>query len=358
MADELLSDLVVKSDADLGLPDTLRWQRFMENTRRVRFEVVGVRVRRAGSRPEHGVEVECTVAIHNGRRTPLGGKLAFEQLPVGWTGAPGQRFVAPVSPGGTRFVVLAALATNLSWETDGVRYLPLVFEDDRGSRNRLRARMAHVTAQPLRTPIALDGDLSDWPTGGGNYASDLVLLTGEDSNDASGRSGRPTRETICFVGLHGDNLYFGVRAELSSGGRNLLVDRLAAALDDLVPTGEDAVEILLDPANAGSASPAGVFRIVIGAGGAFWEHGVATEPPTCAQEPWIANIRHAVRVHDDHWSAEVEMPLGAAPEAFRRQAVWGLNICRFDFEHQEYANWSAAVGNVYNPQAFGNLTVP
>ncbi len=356
MADELLSDLRVSNPGDV--PDTLRWQRFMDDTRDLRFEVMGVRVRRAGPRPEDGVEVECTVSIHNRRRTPVEGRLAFEQLPVGWSGMPAVRYVAAIPPGGTRQVVLAALVGGLTWDNDGVRYLKLVFEDAAGARRRLRARMAHVAAQPLREPITLDGDLSDWPTGAGNSAGDFVLIAGEGCDDLSGRSARPQHETLCFVGLRNERLHFGVRCELSDAGRRGLMQRRTAEADDLVPSGEDAVEILLDPTNSGSASSADVYRIVIGAGGAYAELGVTTEPPTCPRRPWAADIRHAVRVADDHWSAEVEVPLAAMPPAFRHTCVWAMNICRFSYEDQVYANWSGAVGNVYNPWSFGNLTVP
>jgi hypothetical protein len=63
-------------------------------------------------------------------------------------------------------------------------------------------------------------------------------------------------------------------------------------------------------------------------------------------------------VAGDHWSAEIEVPLDAFPELARRQRIWGLNITRFDIQHQEFSNWAGAVGNAYNPRALGNLTLP
>jgi hypothetical protein len=85
---------------------------------------------------------------------------------------------------------------------------------------------------------------------------------------------------------------------------------------------------------------------------------LATEPPTSPARAWAAGIRHAVRVADDHWSAEIEVPLAAFGDAHRRQQVWGLNITRFDLEHQEYSNWAGVGGCVYNPRSLGNLTLP
>jgi hypothetical protein len=168
----------------------------------------------------------------------------------------------------------------------------------------------------------------------------------------------PRRRTLCWVGERDGHLYFAIRCDLGAGPHGDLRRRPPEVPDDLVPVGAEAVEILLDPTNSGSPSPAEIYRIAVGPGGALWQHGLATTPPTAAAEPWPANIRHAVRVAADHWSAEIEVPLDAFGEPARRQRIWGLNILRFDLEHQEYSNWSGAKGNGYNPRSLGNMTLP
>lgn len=356
MADELLSAVGGGPAAGDTLPTTLRWQRFMELTRRLELSVTGVRVQPAGGQTADGVEVVCTVALRNGGRTPVAGKLSFADLPVGWTAVPDSRHVPRIDPGGTRNIVLSSVTGALAWNTGGIRELPVVFESEDGVRREIPARLSHLTAAALPGQITLDGDLQEWPTGVGNDAADFAPITGEKTE--AGVRKKPAHGTLCFVGLRDNALCFAVRCELTPGTKFDLRRRPHDVPDDLVPIGAESVEILLDPTNAGTPSTADVYRIVVSPGGAFWQHGVATQPPTSRLVAWPVNIRHAVQVAGDHWSAEVEVPLDIFPEVARRHSIWGMNITRFDLESQEYSNWSGAVGNAYNPQTLGNLTIP
>lgn len=356
MADELVNGGVASASATPEqLPSTIRWRRFMELTRQVQAQVVGTRIHPAGAEIHEGVEVVCTVALSNRSQTPIEGKFSFADLPVGWAGAPGSRYVPRIEPGGSRVISLTAVTGSLAWNADGVLRLPLVYERDDGLPSTLSARLSHVTAAELPEPITVDGDLDEWPPGVGNDASSFALVTGATAGDSDAE---PRHRTVCLVGQRGDRLYFGVRCELTSGGQPDLRRRPPDVPDDLVPVGAEAVEILLDPTNAGSPSTAEVYRISVGPGGALWQHGVATDPPTAPSTVWPANIRQAVRVANDHWSAEIEVPLAAFPEGVRDHKIWGLNIARFDIEYQEFSNWAGAVGNVYNPRSLGNLTLP
>jgi len=85
---------------------------------------------------------------------------------------------------------------------------------------------------------------------------------------------------------------------------------------------------------------------------------VATDPPIAPSGAWAAMLEHAVRVSAEDWSAEAVLPLSAFPETVRHNAVWGLNVTRFDCGEQEYANWAGARGNAYDPQSLGNMTMP
>jgi hypothetical protein len=125
--------------------------------------------------------------------------------------------------------------------------------------------------------------------------------------------------------------------------------------DDLVPVGEDLVEILIDPEGAGTRSTGDLYHIVVKLSGAAWERGIGTTPPTGPHAPWPADIRHAARWHGDRWEAEVRVPLDAFDRPVPNHAVWGLNFTRFDVLGQEYANWSGAITNVYDPLSLGNL---
>ena len=70
---------------------------------------------------------------------------------------------------------------------------------------------------------------------------------------------------------------------------------------------------------------------------------------------WGADIRHAARRHGRDWHAEVRVPLAAFDRPIGDHEIWGVNFTRFDADRQEYANWSGAVSNVYDPLSLGNL---
>jgi len=358
MADELMGGLA-RGPASAGtLPNTIRWRRLMDLTRRVQVQVIGVRVQPAGAHVDQGVEVACTLSLTNSSRLPVEGKVSFTTLPVGWTSVPGIRYVPQIDPGSTRQVTLSAITGSLTWNTDGALELPIRFEPSEGEPNVVMARLTHVTAAPLSQAVMLDGDPGEWPTGIGNDAAGFLLATQPDPLKPAAALPKPRHATLALVGQRDGKLYFAVRCALSPGRQPPLMRRPADIPDDLVPTGAEAIEILLDPANAGSPSTTDVYRIVVGPGGAFWQQGVSTRPPTCPERPWSAAIRHAIRVAGDHWSAEIEVPLDAFPESLRRGRTWGLNITRFDLEYQEYSNWAGAAGCVYNPRSLGNLTLP
>jgi hypothetical protein len=354
MADELLKAGSVPpgGSSAIGLETAdLRWRRFMEGTRQVRVQPIGTRIRFVGVHPEEGLSVECAVAVSNRQRAPLTGTLGFDQLPVSWTAAAASRRIEDMPPGAHRGVVLSAEVAALASEPNGLLMLPLVFEEDGADRRTISARVAQVVAATLAPAPKLDGDLNDWPVGAGNCATDFAVLSGGENE------GRPTHETLCYVGRVADKLYIGLRCPMGTeSGETLQTSDIVP--DDGVLRGADAVEILLDPANAGTRSPSDLYRLVVRTGGVRAEWGVTTYPPTGPSRSWAPDIRHAVRVRGGVWSAEIEIPLAAFPENYRTQSIWGFNVVRYDAAAQESSNWSGAVSNVYDPLSLGNLLLP
>ena len=101
-----------------------------------------------------------------------------------------------------------------------------------------------------------------------------------------------------------------------------------------------------------------LYHIVVKLSGAMWERGIGSDPPTGPRTVWAADIRHAARWHGDRWEAELQVPLSAFPPQPGPAAdhrFWGINFTRFDVVRQEYANWSGAISNVYDPMSLGNL---
>lgn len=351
----------------------VRWQRFIAAVRQVRMEVESVRVRRVAPAALGGAAIECTLAIHNGERAPVSGSLDFGELPVGWTGL-ANPFAVSVSPGATARVVLTAEAAVVTWNDDGVRYLPIEFSaggSPGAPQYEIAARMSYVAAQPLYDGIRIDGDLSDWPPSVGNLASGFLLIAGEPlppGGDSRDESRRATSQTRVYVAADTQALYFAFDCATGSAAPVLPAHSNVVEYDDWVPLGDELVEIVLDPTGAGTHSPGDLYHVVIKPSGALWERGVlpyagaGAPTPAGRRRVWAADIRHAARTYPDHWVAELRIPLEAFDDVPPSQRtggpIWAVNFSRFDRQHQEYSNWSGATRNFYDPASLGNLALP
>ena len=126
--------------------------------------------------------------------------------------------------------------------------------------------------------------------------------------------------------------------------------------DDLVPVGEELIEILLEPLNAGTRTPEDLFHIVVKQSGTdLLERGIDLVPNQSIRHPWAADIEVATSSQGDRWFAEVRIPFAAFGPHLTEGTVWGLNVTRFDATNQEFSTWSGASGNAYDPLSLGNL---
>ncbi len=350
-------EMMTEGGTDQGpIEDALRWQQFMQAVRHVQFDVRGVRVKRQVG--EASLDIDFVVQVTNDSRVPVEGDLRIETPPVGWTFSEASKKITGVRPGEKHSVVMSASAPTITWGDNGVRYLKLLFEAEGAESTPIPVRMCHVAAPPLEQAVTLDGDLSDWPGSVGNDAGSFVLISGMGQDSKSFASGGPTHDTTCMTGIRNGKLYLGLRCAFDPSNRRVIGESSARSPEDLVPVGEDAVEILIDPTNAGTRSTGDLYHIVVRSGGVEWEHGVTLNPPTGPVLHWPTTIEHAARIYDDAWVAEIAIPLDAFPESYRTGSVWGFNVARFDYAAQQYSNWAGAVGNVYDPRALGNLTIP
>jgi len=341
-----------------GVANTVRWRRFMEATRRVQIVVDGVRVRPVGPTLAGAVEVAVGVRLVNHTRRAISGTLAFEQLPIAWQTQTPQVQVPEIGPQQSRRLTLRATAGVMETDAGGVRYLPMILRTSDGAAYRFSARLAYLAVTPIHRPLEIDADLSDWPSAVGNAAEDFVLITGEDPETPRLPSARATQATQCFAAADGEALYFAFNGFI--GGTEALPrgQRNYVRYEDGVPIGEELVEILIDPTNAGTRSTSDLFHVVLKPNGWFCERGIGTVPPTGVCRPWAAGLAAAVQIHHDRWVAEVRIPLQAFGVRTEGRQIWGLNLTRFDLARQEFSNWSGAARNVYDPLSLGNLALP
>jgi len=129
--------------------------------------------------------------------------------------------------------------------------------------------------------------------------------------------------------------------------------------DDLIPVGDELVELLIDPLNTGTRSPTDLYHIVVKPSGAYLtEKGIRFDPPCGLRSPWVVDMEIATWVSADRWTVELRIPLAAFGDAATKHTTWGFNITRYDASQQEFSTWSAASGNAYDPVSLGNLYLP
>ncbi|RJP37150.1 MAG: hypothetical protein C4547_05845 [Phycisphaerales bacterium] len=339
----------------------VQWRRFMEATRRVELTCDGARVRPAGAAHTGRMTIELRMTLENLQRTAVSGTVSIDNLPLGWTARAAAVRVEGVQPAARRRVTLVLDASVMSATGDGSLTLPVTFQIDSGPTIRSDARIAYATTQWLDQPPMVDADLSDWPDGIGNVAGGFIQI----------HDGRTPAEaaTLAFVGRDRDALYVAVMCRDAAGPQSRVSTRFEApnpagrrsdlALDDLIPVGDDRIELLFDPLNAGTRSPGDLYHAaVFRHGAARSQQGLQLDPQVGRRRPWNADLAAATRETPDGWIAEVRIPLTAFPSDPSMQTVWGFNVLRWDAAEQRFSNWSGARRNAYDPQSLGNLRVP
>ncbi|UCE59392.1 MAG: hypothetical protein JSU63_18360 [Phycisphaerales bacterium] len=346
-----------KSDSE-DFAGSAAWRRFMVETRGLYAAVDGTRVRLIGTRARPMLEVECALTIMNTTRTPIGGELRFADLPAEWEAA-GALSLAPIPPGGSRRVKLVASAPVMPTGPDGFLILPVELSTDDGLIREVSARVSYVTALPAPEGIEIDGDLSDWSLGTTNVASGFVLISEVEPERLPAGQVKPSEPTIGFVVRDDRNLYIAINCRSTSPIGTSSSRRNRVRYDDMIPVGEELIEVLIDPLNAGTRSPTDLFHIVLKQTGAdMTEKGISFDPPCGLREHWPVDISVATRVLSGRWTAELRIPLETFGPGEVNHAVWGFNITRFDQTNEEFSTWSGARRNAYDPLSLGNLLLP
>jgi hypothetical protein len=240
----------------------------------------------------------------------------------------------------------------------GTRDFPLSWSVGDSQGGTVLARLACLTAARHDRPLRVDGDLSDWPLGGTNVAGDFRLVSFRSDRIDPAPDDRPRRNTLVFVLLHQRNLYLAFHCESGSPEPGTASRTNTIHYEDGIPLGEELVEALIDPLNAGTRSPGDLHHLAIKRDGAFrLEKGVRFDPPCGSWSPWAADVEAAVGRGPRGWTAEVRIPLSAFEGSPDLPAVWGINFTRADAENQEFSTWSGAVRNAYDPLSLGNLAL-
>lgn len=332
------------------------WLGLMSRTRRRDLRAEGTRIRFTGSAKTPSFQMETSLSLRNGGRIPWNVRIGLD-FPNVWPSVDAEPINAQVPINEFRRVVLAAQTPSIPW-SDTKRHSPQLFLEDDDASRRIALRIPFVTASPCAFPPSIDGDLTDWLPGSSNVAAGFSLVTWPHELEESA-SRQPTSSTSVFVMYDRRNLYIAVNCELSGPLPQPDTTRTAVLYDDFIPIGEELIDILLDPLNAGTRSPSDLYHLVVKSSGpASAEKGLRLNPPVGQYGSWAADFDSATRISPGRWTAEIRIPFDAFPTASGQREIWGFNVARFDLVHQEFSTWSGAAGNAYDPISLGNLFLP
>ena len=362
MAEELIKKVQVRRGTRPSdeFKATAMWRRFMPATRAMRLTVDGVRMRLVGPRTQWEAEAECTVTVTNGTRLPAAGTIGVTgPLAPAWTTNDVDRPVGLIRPGSSRRIMLVAELNGLPTNPTGAMALPVSFVTQKGDESRVEARVSLITAVPFDGTVRIDGDLSDWPPGLANVAADFRSISQAESTTQGDTGARPAHRTIAFVRRDSEYLYVAINSEYDGPVGRQRASRNRVDYDDMIPVGEELVEVLIDPLNAGTRTPEDLYHIVVKPSGSYLvEKGIRFEPPCGARSPWPVDIVVSTMTFKDRWTVEMRIPLEAFGEDEVGHTIWGFNVTRFDAARQEFSTWSGARGNAYDPLSLGNLYLP
>ena len=261
-------------------------------------------------------------------------------------------------PYASRAVVLRASAKALPAGDDGRMNLSIAMEVDAGETTTHTVQLSHLTARRRNKPIVIDGDLTDWPTAVGNVARNFTSIDVQTAPAEPSRDRQPPAQNVlAWVCTDDHYLYFAFHCITPNQFAYQAAQRNFITYDDRIPVGEELLEILIDPSNGRSSSPADIFHLAIKPTGAvLQERGIRANPQVGPAHHWPADIQVATRVEEDRWVAEVRVPLKDFGPGVSRRQSWAINFCRFDLAAWSYSTWSGAAANVYDPSSFGNMS--
>lgn len=362
--DDELADAMLEHPAATGAAGANRadWAKFLSSTRRIEAWPESARLILDERPGQEGFLTNWEVAVRNELRTPLVGTLSFGTLPPG---ANSISDIVRVGPLPEMALTQKRLTTKTALlpptDLDGHTQQQVVFDAGTSGMVNIDAILSIVQAPPVPVPITVDGRLDDWPPNNANAASDFRILT------TYGGSSRPRKraesQTIAYFCRRDDVLYIGIHAAAPAQDASRPVEptplRNFVEYQDLMPVGEDLVEIIIDPTNAATQSE-DLFHIVIkSTGNPNFQRGIATVPPIGKVRPWPQVVPECCVVHTAAgWTAELAIPLSTFGEEAAANHVWGINLARCEPIHGEYSDWARAPRYCYDPRSLGNLVWP
>jgi len=334
----------------------LGWSRFLSAARPLRVAVDSARW--VDEITPGGPELRLTmqVTLDNRRTSQVSGRLSFGTLPEGWTPIEDDIPVGPLSEWSRGRFRLVLRAAALPLSADGHVVVPIRLALEGGETIERQALVSTMAASPAPRTITIDGRLDDWAIAPGSAAANFLRVGGDRSGDAPPAAFAARATTLAYACRDGQSACFAIRAANDDSGRREDSRGNRPAYDDLVPMGQDLVELLIDPGN-GAAESGDLYHLVLSRGGGMWaEQGISAPQPIGRRRPWGLDVEYATRRDGTGWTVEVRIPLSSLSSSTSPPGrVWGVNFSRFAAGSAEYSSWSGAARYCYNPWSLGNM---
>ncbi len=333
----------------------LDWRRHVEGVRRVNTYVEGVRVRFDPKRVERPIVVRATVVTFNATREAYAGKLSMPELPAGWESRNEPPAIENLRATRTTLREYEAFTASIPANLDGVLSMRLRAIPEQGEPTEVPARLCVLTARGLAQPVVMDGKLNEWPLATNNAAGDFVLVGALDVPKVGRPSAdRASQQTLVFAGHDSENLYLAFNCQDDRMDQRLVSQSNRLSYDDLWPTGEDVLEVVLDPAGD-AVVPQDLLHIAVkGNGAVITERGAPCLARVGGHGDWAGFVTVAIddRSQPGRWMAEIRIPLSSLGKL---APVWGINFARYHARLGEYSTWSGARRYLYSPASLGNI---
>ena len=337
------------------------WARLLGATRGIEVWPESARLTAEDRPARTGYLITFDVAVRSELRTPLEGRLSFGPVPSGMRNESDIVRVGPLAEMNLARKQLVAASPQLPpCDLDGHFQQEIIFDAGPSGRISAKGTVAIVTAPFITAPIKIDGELSDWPPNEFNALGDFRLLN--QRKDGSVEGAQAESQTVAFICQNEGRLLIGIHAavpDIDTDEPKRERHSNVVQYEDLMPLGDDLIEILIDPTNAGTQS-GDLYHIVLkSTGDPVFERGVGTTPPIGECRPWPGKPpEYCVATTENGWSAEIAIPLASFGPDATKNHIWGFNMTRLEPRRGEYSDWARAPRYCYDPRTLGNLVFP
>lgn len=349
LADEALAAVYPgRASSHELLVQRLAWKKLTEHTGRVRAERVRSRVQPVGSgRFRAAIRVE----LYNEFTRPVDVAVKLTP-PPGWGAAQPEKSLPSLGGGKRAVIELVTEGDHLPIDIDGKMRMPLGLTTSLGQQDALSADVPVVLAGWCGVKLTIDGDLHDWPLRVCNRAGAFKLL---------GRRGRvgdglARRQTAVFALHDAENLYLAFRCEEPIPASIRAEPNNIIRYDQLMASGEDLVEVIIDPTGQ-AESVEELYHLIVKCNGVMLaERGAHTDPPLGRWQPWPVGAKVAIGKGQHLWIVELAVPLRAF-QAASPEGSWRVNFTRFATTGGEASSWSGAPRYFYHPENLGTMVL-